>query len=246
MFLQLDLHHSWSTVEEEEEGEEGRQEASCLLGSSSYPPACSWEHWVQGWGFEGRVGPTQTSLVRRSRTIVCAIECQGTTRSNGQAGDSRCCQLITPLSGKDSVFPLPAHTFLLGGRKCSWQCCRQCCPCFSTSPVPSHGGQARCQALGREEQGVHPWGAAYPCCTLPAPGILLGTDPVPVGHGRVWCVPHWHPSDKHPRHCSSATHSWLPSPSQLLCPMFISCHPVRDPGLARESQAGAGDTLPVG
>lgn len=45
VFLQLDLHHSWSIVEEEEEGEEGRQEASCLFGSAGYPLACSW-----GWG----------------------------------------------------------------------------------------------------------------------------------------------------------------------------------------------------
>lgn len=68
------------------------------------------------------------------------------------------------------------------------------------------------------------------------------------GIGRVWAgaCPHWHPSDKHPRHCTRPTHSWSPSPSQLLRPMFISCRPVRDPELARDSQAGAGDMLPVG
>lgn len=37
MFLLLDLHHAWSIMEEEE-GEEGRQEASCLLGSAGDPP----------------------------------------------------------------------------------------------------------------------------------------------------------------------------------------------------------------
>lgn len=85
MFLPLDLHHAWSIVEEEE-GEEGRQEASCLFGSAGCPPACSRELWAQGWGVEGRVGPTLTSLVRRSRAIVCGIERQGMTRSDGQAG----------------------------------------------------------------------------------------------------------------------------------------------------------------
>lgn len=73
------------------------------------------------------------------------------TRSDGQAGgtpspsqdpgDSRCCQLIAPLSGKGSAFPLPAHTFLPGGRKCSWQRCRQSCPCLCTCPCHLPGNR---------------------------------------------------------------------------------------------------------
>lgn len=56
MFLLLDLHHAWSIVEEEE-GEEGRQEASCLLGSAGYPPACSWEGWAQAGGLKAEWNP---------------------------------------------------------------------------------------------------------------------------------------------------------------------------------------------
>lgn len=171
----------------------GRKPPACLIQLAT-PPACSWERWAQGWGVEGRVGPAQTSLVRRSRAVVCHIECQGMTRSNNQAGgqpqpfpdtgDSRCCQLISPLSGKDSVFPLPAHTFLLGGRKCSWQCSRQCCPCLSMSPCPLPRWAGTVPGPGnRGARSAFLWG----CLPLLLPACP-GHRPCPSGGGRAWAA----------------------------------------------------------
>lgn len=111
-------------------------------------------------------------------------------------------------------------------------------------PVPSHDGQARCQ----EQRSKECIPAGLPALAAPCLPRASSRAQTLSQRGMAGCgqqrVPHRHPSDKRPRHPTSVTHPWLPSPSQLLCPRFISCHPVQDPGLARDSQAGAGDTLP--
>lgn len=209
MFLQLDLHHSWSTVEEEEEGEEGRQEASCLLGSAGYPPACSW-----GWGFEGRVGPAETSLVRRSRAIVCVLSAK---EQQGAA-----VRLVIPAAASSS---LPSQEKTL---------------CFHCRHTPSSwaGGNAPGSAVGSAARaspcppsppmvgrhGARPWEQKSKEC-IPAGLPALAAPCLPRafswaqtlsqwGIGRVWAAacPHWHPSDKHPRHCTRGTFP-IPAPA---------------------------------
>lgn len=158
-------------------------------------------------------------------------------------GRSRCCQLSSPLAGKDSVFPLPAHTFLPGGRKRSWLAGSAVCDAarvpLPTSPCPLPWRAGEVPALGGCLPSPLPARPGHPPGHRPHPseaqrGVRSSVSPTGV------------PSDKHPGDCTGVTRSRVPAPSRFPRPVFTLCRPAWDPGLAGDSRAGAGDPPSMG
>lgn len=217
-----------------------RTASGCLARLAAPPPA------LGGAGLSAKAvkaeGTAQTSLVRSRGwpplVVVGAQEEPGANRGLGEPpalpGDdssSSCSQLSSPLAGKDSVFPLPVHTFLRGRRKRSWLPGSAACnAAHAPAPVPLSPPMLGKKVPGPGDRGArdaeHPWG--LPLHSLPTPGTLLGTDPVPTG--TVWWgeqhvpLPSTSiPSCKHPRGLHQCHPRLSTRPSRLPHPVFTLC-----------------------